>query len=398
MSDSLQSLVNRAIFFSTEMQTRFGLRIADAEWEVDFSENPRLAFTGEHPLTLTAHLIGTEADSPRTWHWGWDNVNEFPEPVVARSHEVRRLGAARGIGELTTDEFDSDDELPLRLVLAAKELTGIWAHYPAAAGGGTVVWMLVESPELALDAPDIKSLVRSMAQGLTETTVTDHVEALQAYAEHRGFPLVMRPDGTLRVLAADGWADVTVDEQRRITNCQVHSPLEGEAAEEFAAARSAVSGEPGATSEGTVPAPAPTPAEAPAETSAPVESPVEESAEAPAAPEPVEPAPAPTAPEPVEPAPDVEQPAEDTAPAPESPAAETAPAPEPSTAAEAPAPEPQPDPRPAPVEPSAPEPAPEPAESAPRPAPEPTADRPADAPAEDAEPRKKGFFRKLFGR
>ena len=90
MSDSLQSLVNRAIFFSTEMQTRFGLRIADAEWEVDFSENPRLAFTGEHPLTLTAHLIGTEADSPRTWHWGWDNVNEFPEPVVARSHEVRR--------------------------------------------------------------------------------------------------------------------------------------------------------------------------------------------------------------------------------------------------------------------------------------------------------------------
>ncbi|QCP04818.1 DUF6882 domain-containing protein [Brevibacterium sp. CS2] len=394
MSDSLQSLVNRAIFFSTEMQTRFGLRIADAEWEVDFSENPRLAFTGEHPLTLTAHLIGTEADSPRTWHWGWDNVNEFPEPVVARSHEVRRLGAARGIGELTTDEFDSDDELPLRLVLAAKELTGIWAHYPAAAGGGTVVWMLVESPELALDAPAIKSLVRSMAQGLTETTVTDHVEALQAYAEHRGFPLVMCPDGTLRVLAADGWADVTVDEQRRITNCQVHSPLEGQAAEEFAAARSAAPGEPGAPTEETVPSPA----EAPAETSAPVESPVEESAEAPAAPEPVEPAPAPTAPEPVEPAPDVQQPAEDTAPAPESPAAETAPAPEPSTAAEAPAPEPQPEPRPAPVEPSAPEPAPEPADSAPRPAPEPTADRPADTPAEDAEPRKKGFFRKLFGR
>lgn len=397
MSDSLQSLVNRAIFFSTEMQTRFGLRIADAEWEVDFSGNPRLAFTGEQPLTLTAHLIGTEADSPRTWHWGWDNVNGFPEPVVARSHEVRRLGAARGIGELTTDEFDSDDELPLRLVLAAKELTGIWAHYPAAAGGGTVVWMLVESPELTLGEPAIKALVRSMAQGLTETTVTDHVEALQAYAEHRGFPLVMRPDGTLRVLAADGWADVTVDEQRRITNCQVHAPLEGEAAEEFAAAHSSAPGEPGAPAEETAPAPASTPVEAPVETSTPTESAVEApAAEAPAAP--VEPAPAPTAPAPVEPAPAVERPAEDTAPAPESPAAETAPAPEQSTAAEAPAPEPQPEPRPAPVEPSAPEPAPEPADSAPRPAPEPAADRPADAPAEDEEPRKKGFFRKLFGR
>lgn len=395
MSDSLQRLVNRAIFFSTEMQTRFGLRIADAEWEVDFSDAPRLAFTGEQPLTLTAHLIGTEADSPRTWHWGWDNVNGFPEPVVARSHEVRRLGAAQGIGELTTDEFDSDDELPLRLVLAAKELTGIWAHYPAAAGGGTVVWMLVESPELTLGEPAIKALVRSMAQGLTETTVTDHIEALEAYAEHRGFPLVMRPDGTLRVLAADGWADVTVDEQRRITNCQVHAPLEGEAAEEFAAARSTAPGEPCATADSTVPAPALTPVE----TSTPTESPVEApAAEAPAVPEPVEPAPAPIAPEPVEPAPAVERPAEDTTPAPESPAAETAPAPEQSTAAEAPAPEPQPEPRPAPVEPSAPEPAPEPADSAPRPAPEPVADRPADAPAEDEEPRKKGFFRKLFGR
>ena len=59
MSDSLQSLVNRAIFFSTEMQTRFGMLIAGAEWEVDFSADPRLEFAGEQPLSTTAHLIGT---------------------------------------------------------------------------------------------------------------------------------------------------------------------------------------------------------------------------------------------------------------------------------------------------------------------------------------------------
>ena len=323
MSDSLQSLVNRAIFFSTEMQTRFGMRIAGAEWEVDFSADPRLEFAGEQPLSTTAHLIGTVADSPRTWHWGWDNINGFPDPVVARSHEVRRYGAAREIGELTLDEFDADEEMPLRLTLAAKEITGVWAHYPAAAGGGTVVWMLVESPELELPEPQIKSIVRSMAQGLTETTVSDHVEALQAYASHRGFPLLMRPDGTLRALAADGWADVTVDEQRRITNCQMHSPLEGEAAEEFAAHRStdAVPAEP-------TPAPAPEPRP--------------------------EPRPAPIEPEPVEPAP-VE---------------------------------------PGPVEP---EPAPAPAEPVPAPAAE-DRERPEDTPQSDEEPRKKGFFRKLFGR
>lgn len=374
MSDSLQSLVNRAIFFSTEMQTRFGMRIAGAEWEVDFSADPRLEFAGEQPLSTTAHLIGTVADSPRTWHWGWDNINGFPDPVVARSHEVRRYGAAREIGELTLDEFDADEEMPLRLTLAAKEITGVWAHYPAAAGGGTVVWMLVESPELELPEPQIKSIVRSMAQGLTETTVSDHVEALQAYASHRGFPLLMRPDGTLRALAADGWADVTVDEQRRITNCQMHSPLEGEAAEEFAAHRST----------DAVPA-EPTPAPAPEPTPAPTPVPAPE-------PEPASPV--------AEPAPE---------PAPESPAAETAPAPEPESAPEAPAPEPRPEPRPAPIEPEPvepapvepgpvePEPAPAPAEPVPAPAAE-DRERPEDTPQSDEEPRKKGFFRKLFGR
>ncbi|GAA4283221.1 hypothetical protein GCM10022261_07520 [Brevibacterium daeguense] len=392
MSDSLQNLVNRAIFLSTEMQTHFGLGIVDAgldfdKWEVDFSEHPSLQFTGDEPLTLRAHLIGTHAAGQGSWHWGWDNVNDFPEPVVALSHAVRRHGAAHDIAELTTDEITADEELPLRLILAAKEITGKWAHYPASAGGGTVVWMLVEGPQLQAAAPKIKQIVRSLAQGLTETTVTDHREALQAYSERRGFPLMMLPGGGLRILAEDGSADVTFDEHNRITECLPHLPLEGEAAEQFAeaaAAQPTAAPEPAPVPEPVVAAPVPEPAPAAeAPTVAPVPEPVSETPE----PEPVAEAPAPeTAPE--APAPEPEPVAE----APE-PIAE-APAPEPEPVTEAPAAIPEPT--------VAPEPSPAPA-PAPTPASEPAAE-PAEAAATDEEardeeaPRKKGFFKRLFGR
>lgn len=335
MTETLQDLVNRAVFLSAEMQAAFGRRIADAEWEVDFAADPpTLRFTGEQPLEVRAHMLGSESQQTSTWHWGWDNINDFPAPVVDLSHAVRRHGAAHELSELTTEEIDLSEELALRLTLAAKTITGLWAHYPVDAGGGSVVWLLVEHPELTLGQPAIRDLVRSLAQGLTETEVTDHRAALIAYAEQRGFPLVELPADGLRLLAADGSADVTFDEQNRITNCALHQPLEGEAAEQFAGAGTTPATTPAAALEEPVPAPAPEPA-----------------------PEAVEPEPAPAPAEPVtEPTPD--------------PPPEPVPAPEPEPAAPAPAAE-QPAPEPAPA--------------------------PAPEPEKKDKPKKKGFFKKLFG-
>ncbi|MCT1657435.1 DUF6882 domain-containing protein [Brevibacterium luteolum] len=329
MTETLQDLVNRAVFLSAEMQAAFGRRIADADWEVDFAADPpTLRFTGEQPLEVRAHMLGSESQQTSTWHWGWDNINDFPAPVVDLAHAVRRHGAAHELGELTTEEIDLSDELALRLTLAAKTITGLWAHYPVDAGGGSVVWLLVEHPELTLGQPAIRDLVRSLAQGLTETEVTDHRAALIAYAEQRGFPLVELPADGLRLLAADGSADVTFDEQNRITNCALHQPLEGEAAEQFAGRSSTPATTPAPAVEGPVPAPAP------------------------------------------EPAPEAGEP--EPAPAPAEPVAEPEPAPEPATT---------------------PEPAPEPV------APTPAAEEPAPAPEPEKKekPKKKSFFKKLFG-
>ena len=235
MSTTLQDLVNRAVFLSTETQTHFGGLIADAAWEVDFTADPHLTFTAEDDAVLRTrpHLLGSESSSQGTWLWGWENINEFPEAVVGLSHEVRKFGAAEDIDELVSPELKLDDELALRLTLAAKEATGKWAHYPAAAGAGTTVWLLVDAPELTLPEPTVKASVRALMQGLTQTTVDDHRAALEAYVAKRGIPTAPLPENGLRLLFADGSADLSFDEVSRISNCEVHAPLEGEAAEQF---------------------------------------------------------------------------------------------------------------------------------------------------------------------
>ncbi|WP_252199845.1 DUF6882 domain-containing protein [Brevibacterium sp. RIT 803] len=241
MSTTLQDLVNRAVFFSTEMQTHFGALIADAEWEVDFTSDPHLTFTSSEGTVLRGrpHLLGSESSGQSTWLWGWENINEFPEPVVGLAHDVRKFGAAEDVAELITEELPLDEELALRLTLAAKEITGKWAHYPAGAGAGTTVWLLVDAPELALPEPQVKTTVRALMQGLTQTTVTDHRAAVVAYVSKRGIPTAELPEGGLRLLFADGSADLSFDEERRISNCEMGAPLVGEAAQQYAQATGA---------------------------------------------------------------------------------------------------------------------------------------------------------------
>ncbi|GAA1509006.1 DUF6882 domain-containing protein [Brevibacterium permense] len=370
MSSTLQDLVNRAVFYSTEVQTHFGALIADAEWEVDFSSDPHLTFTSAEGAVLRTrpHLLGSESGREKTWLWGWENVNDFPDAVVGLSHEVRKFGAAEDVSELTTPEFSLDEELALRLTLASKEATDKWAHYPAAAGAGTTVWLLVDAAEIALPAPQVKVSVRALMQGLTQTTVTDHRAAIEAYVARRGIPTAELPEGGLRMLFADGSADLSFDDQRRISNCDLNAPLEGEAAEQYAAA------EPTST---------PTEAAAASRATDSTSAPAAKDVAAPPASTPTTPTPVQTEEAaPTESVPD-EKPAAEAAPAPEAQAKEAAePAAEASDAARGQQQQPE-DERlvgDGSVEPAE------------------TETPIEEEPSKDAKPKKKGLFSKLFGR
>lgn len=239
MSDSLQSLIDRSAILSAEVQQRFGALIAGGDFDVDFSAEPRLRFTGEEPLDVRPHLIGSSVDrrTDRTWHWGWDNVNDFPAPVVELSQGVRTYGAEYGIEELTQPELPvTTDDAPAALTLAAKAITGAWGHYPVPAGGGTTAWVLVDDARLNPGEPQLKPVVRALAAAITGGEVSDHRAALTAYAQLRGLRTAPLPDGGVRLLCADGSADVTFDEADRVASCQAHQPLEGEAAQQYEAA------------------------------------------------------------------------------------------------------------------------------------------------------------------
>ncbi len=74
------------------------------------------------------------------------------------------------------------------------------------------MWLLVDAPELTLPEPTVKASVRALMQGLTQTTVDDHRAALEAYVAKRGIPTAPLPENGLRLLFADGSADLSFDE------------------------------------------------------------------------------------------------------------------------------------------------------------------------------------------
>ncbi|GAB3044535.1 DUF6882 domain-containing protein [Sediminivirga luteola] len=221
----LERLVDQAVFLSAEYQAHFATLVGERDWDVDF-QRPVLRFAagdGSPALELRPHFLGSYAQQPsRSWHWGWDNINGFPPAAVELAGQLKTLAAGAGLPEANQDEIEvpRDSELPFRLTLAAKALTGVYAHYAAPAGGGTQAWLLVEAPELALSEPSIMRIVPLVAQSLQATEISDHRAALESYIRLRG--LASRPlpgsEGGLRLIAADGGADVEFDELNRITS------------------------------------------------------------------------------------------------------------------------------------------------------------------------------------
>ena len=238
MSDTLQALVDRSAILSAEIQQKFGALIAGSDFDIDFSAAPRLRFTGDAPVDFRPHMIGSSVDrrAEKTWHWGWDNLNEFPAAVIALSQRIQEYGAENSIPELAQPELPVESaDAPTALTLAAKAITGAWGHYPVQAGGGTTVWVLVDDARLNPGEPELKPVVKALASAITTTDVSDHRAALSAYAELRGLRTAPLPDGGVRLLCADGSADVTFDDAGRVASCQAHQPLEGEAAKQYEA-------------------------------------------------------------------------------------------------------------------------------------------------------------------
>lgn len=238
-SPALTDLVVSGVFISTEAQWVFERTTAHSEydWSVDFTDTPLIELSGEHGFTGRPHMIGSTDSNYNSYRWGWSPDNDWKEPAIALSRKVREYGAEHQIPELTDPEFDTHDDQALRLVIAAKVITGHLFHVPLPVGPATA-WLIVDAPQLQLGEPEIRPVVKALAAGLSVTDIPNHRTAIQEYGRLRGFHVVENGDG-LRMLLKDGSADLTFDSLNRLTNCQVSQPLSDEAAEQLTSAGAA---------------------------------------------------------------------------------------------------------------------------------------------------------------
>jgi hypothetical protein len=83
-------------------------------------------------------------------------------------------------------------------------VTGVYAHYPASAGGGVTAWLLLEGPELELPELSVERMMRVIAEALTTDTAVDHNLAVDSYAKLRGAHIEWDTEATCVVTVRDG--------------------------------------------------------------------------------------------------------------------------------------------------------------------------------------------------
>ncbi|MCT1357149.1 DUF6882 domain-containing protein [Rothia kristinae] len=223
MTKTLQDLIDEALFISTEHQARLAELTGDSDWDVDFSA-PSFTLQADPSVSLTPSLLGTESEQRGSWIWSWQELGHFPDAVVAAAVQAREAGESLGVQELATDELILSEGLARRLTLAAKAVTGIYAHYPATAGGGVRAWLLLDGPQFELPEPTVQRMGRVMAQALQTGTAVHHQRAVDSYARLRGAHITWDTEACAIITAVDGALRLWFDDQK-ITGIEAAEPV-----------------------------------------------------------------------------------------------------------------------------------------------------------------------------
>ncbi|RKQ36990.1 DUF6882 domain-containing protein [Kocuria tytonis] len=226
MTKTLQELIDASIFISTEYQAVLAELSQGADWDVDFSA-PSFTLRTEPPVTLTPYLLGTESAARGSFVWSWQELGHFDPQVVSAAVQTRQTGERHGVAELTTDELPLQEGLARRLTLAAKAATGLYAHYPARAGGNITAWLLLDGPQFELPRLTEQRMMQVIGESLTTDTAVDHNLAVASYAKLRGAHVEWDTDATCVVTVHDGAQRFWFDEHQ-ITGVEPAEPAVGE--------------------------------------------------------------------------------------------------------------------------------------------------------------------------
>lgn len=217
---TLDAIVDDAAFLSYEYQLHLadlGEQLGEHNWNVDLTTRV-LELSGEHgKLTTTVHLLGSTAENPGSWLWGWANPSGFSEEVTALGRQAAEFGQGHNLAELAGAEQPLTPEIAARLTDAVKIITGHWTAYSGQIGPGSRAYFLIDGPELALPAATLPRCVRTFGESLSTGMVHDHRRAVASYARLRSLPVTTSPDGSeTRLQLSDGVLTVEFDDHGRI--------------------------------------------------------------------------------------------------------------------------------------------------------------------------------------
>lgn len=156
------------------------LVVKDRDWFVDFKEG-YLAF-GEDKYPV--ELIGTESNKSNTWNWGYNNVNHFPDSLIALANETYEKGKKYQLEALTTAQFEMDEIYNGHhlAIIACRLSKKRYCYYRGPHGGGNIFMAFSNIPDAIVEPVDVYKFVSICGQCLQNFTL-DHKIFIEAFLQ-----------------------------------------------------------------------------------------------------------------------------------------------------------------------------------------------------------------------
>ena len=200
-----------------DKQLRLQDLIGDEDWEFDM-ETGQLSFADAH--AWNAQILGTESEVSGTWLWGWANeAGGIPGELLQAARTLKeQLGGDEGLEEFARPSFAVDDRIDGHFLASiASGITAAGGYYRGPYEGGAV-FLLIDDETLPppIENPLLR-LSTVFPQAIANLPITDHRQALCAYAAFLG--LAFEEEGQRVVIRNEAGGRLTADfdEQGRLT-------------------------------------------------------------------------------------------------------------------------------------------------------------------------------------
>jgi hypothetical protein len=221
VSPALRELLETHLIASLLKQERLQDALGDrAGWAADLEAGTlRIA-----DLELAADVIGTESIPGRTFVWGWAN------PSIPRSETadaLRRLGAARGIAELTDDREQPVEAIDAGVAsIVASGVEDLDGYFLGVDRDRAIAFAIRDAGLRARPVPVLR-----LASAVLEVASVVELGHRRAFAHYLARPLPEVPaavEGGRAVLRGhDATAAVAFDREGRVADVRLQAPPPG---------------------------------------------------------------------------------------------------------------------------------------------------------------------------